>query len=143
MPPSLSHSLISPSRTTRSRRAQSRHRTRCTPLRYGAIGWWPHRCQRVPASPPAPSVPAPSSAGYLEGTEDGWMSQCQQFSTQKFKESRFSFTRNTSVDTFIKLPTFSQTLTSTYGGQEVGACVAHRDHPQHGGLPCRGCSIHS
>lgn len=54
------------SRTTRSRRARSRRRTRCTPPRYGATGWWPRRCPRAPSSPPAPSAPAPSSAGYLE-----------------------------------------------------------------------------
>ena len=35
------------------------------------------------------------------------------------------------------------TLTSTYGGQQVGAGVAHWDHPQHGGLPRLGSCIHS
>lgn len=34
-------------------------------------------------------------------------------------------------------------LTSTYGSQQVGARVAHWDHPHHGALSCHGCRIHS
>lgn len=63
--------LLTFSQTTRSRRARSRRRTRCTPPRCGATGWWPRRCPQALAWPPAPSAPAPSSAGYLEDG-GGW-----------------------------------------------------------------------
>lgn len=63
------------SQTTHSHRAQSRRQTRCTPQRYGAIGWLPRRCRRAPSLPPAPSAPAPSGAGYLEGRKGGRMGE--------------------------------------------------------------------
>lgn len=59
------------SRTTRSHPALSRHRTRCTPRRCGATGWWRRRCPPAPSWLPAPAAPAPSSAGYLWWGEVG------------------------------------------------------------------------
>lgn len=59
------------SQTTRSRPAPSRRQTRCTPLRCDVRGWWPRRCRRVPASPPAPFAPALFAVGYLKGRKEG------------------------------------------------------------------------
>lgn len=50
------------SRTSRSHRTPSRRPSRCTRRRCAGTGWWPRRCPPARAWPPAPAVPAPSSA---------------------------------------------------------------------------------
>lgn len=52
--------------TNHSHQTRSRRRSRCTPRRCAATGWWPRHCQRARASPPAHAAPAPSSAESLQ-----------------------------------------------------------------------------
>ncbi len=51
--------------SSRPRRTRSRLRSRCTPRRFCATGWWPRRSPRARVWPLAPAAPPPSSDGSL------------------------------------------------------------------------------
>lgn len=107
---SLSVHLITPS--SLPHRTRTHPRSRSTPRRCGATGWWPRRCPRVRVWPPAPAAPPLSAAECLKGAE-GEQSVGYQDSLGHFGTEMMSF-----LDWTWHFPTFSDGL------QQHAACVA-------------------